>query len=96
MMAKIPEMSVAKIVGPTISVGAFASYVILTAITVVGMRVMLEVFTAKNVIIERLASDRFWFSDFICSIALMPSGVAAFPNPKKLAIKFDKMYPIAG
>lgn len=59
MMAKIPEMSVAKIVGPTISVGAFASYVILTAITVVGMRVMLEVFTAKNVIIGGLPQTGF-------------------------------------
>ncbi len=64
--------------------------------TVVGINVILEVFTAKKVIMERLASDLPPFSFFICSMALMPSGVAAFPSPKKFAMRFDKMYPIAG
>lgn len=50
--------------------------------TVVGINVMLEVFTAKKVIMERLASDLLPFSFFICSIALMPRVSQHFPTRK--------------
>ena len=92
-IAKIPDIKVAKMVGPTMSVGAFASYVILTAMTVVGIKVMLDVLTARKVIIERLASLRFRLSAFICSIALIPSGVAALPNPKSWPLNWIKYIP---
>lgn len=47
-MAPIPEISVAKMLGPTISVGVLEEYAIRTAITVVGMSVMQDVLTAKK------------------------------------------------
>ncbi len=71
-------------VTPTISVGFADSYVIRIEMTVVGISVMAEVFSAKNVTIERLAESFPPFNSFNCSIALIPSGVAAFPNPKKV------------
>src|SRR5690625_1375121 len=65
------------------------------AITFVGIRVKLEVFNAKKVIIDREATGES-LNFFISSIAFNPIGVAALPNPNKFAVKFDKIYPIAG
>src|SRR5690625_5190886 len=94
-MAPIDDTIVAIIVVPTISVGETESYCILIAITVVGIKVKLDVFSAKNVIIDRDAVSEP-LNAFICSIALMPIGVAALPNPKIFAVKLDNIYPIAG
>src|SRR5690625_3692885 len=88
-------MTVAMIVVPTISVGEIELYCILIAITVVGTSVKLDVFKARNVITERVAVS-VPLSCFICSIALMPIGVAALPKPNILAVKFEIIYPIAG
>lgn len=71
-------------VTPTISVGFADSYVIRIEMTVVGIKVIADVFNAKNVTIERLAESFPPFNSFNCSIALMPRGVAALPNPKNL------------
>src|SRR5690625_4407968 len=64
-------------------------------ITIVGNKVKLDVFNARNVIIEREATFDL-LNRFISSIAFNPSGVAAFPNPNIFAVIFDKIYPIAG
>src|SRR5690625_7239046 len=80
---------------PTISVGETESYCILIAMTVVGIIVKPDVFRAKNVIIDRDAVSEP-LNAFICSIALIPIGVAALPKPKIFAVKLDKIYPIAG
>lgn len=52
------DTNVAIMVAPTISVGAIESYFIRIAIMVVGINVTLDVFSAKNVIIDREASGR--------------------------------------
>lgn len=83
-------------VGPTISVGEAESYFIRIAMTVVGMIVKLEVLIARNVIIDLLAESLPPFSFFSCSMAFIPSGVAALPRPNIFAIIFDRIYPIAG
>ena len=89
------EMMEASKVALTISVGDWESYFIRTASSVVGLSVKLEVLTARKVIIERLAFGLL-LNFFISSIALIPIGVAALPSPKKLAVKLDKIYPMAG
>ncbi len=71
-------------VTPTISVGFADSYVIRIEMTVVGIKVIADVFNAKNVTIERLAESFPPFNSFNCSIALMPRGVVALPKPKKV------------
>lgn len=50
--------------------------------TVVGIKVIADVFNARNVTIERLAESFPPFNSFSCSIALIPRGVAALPSPK--------------
>lgn len=78
------------IVVPTISVGEADSYCIRIASTVVGMIVSPAVFIAKKVIIDLEAVSEP-DNSFICSIAFIPSGVAALPRPKIFAVKFDKI-----
>src|SRR5699024_9748625 len=89
-IALIVEIKVAIIVVPTISVGDTELYCIRIAITVVGIMVTLDVFKAKNVIIDREAVSEPP-NCFICSIALIPIGVAALPKPKTLAVMLDKI-----
>ena len=82
-------------VTPTISVGFADSYVIRIEMTVVGIKVIADVFNAKNVTIERLAESFPPFNSFNCSIALMPRGSLHYLN-QKFAIIFDKINPIDG
>lgn len=79
-MAAMVVAKVAIQVGATISVGCAEPAFRRMAITVAGISVSPDVFKARNVIIERLASGFLPFSSCSCSIALMPSGVAAFPS----------------
>lgn len=55
-----------------------------TPATVAGMSCMEAVFNTINRHISFVASVGF-LVDFILLTALIPSGVAAFPNPKKFA-----------
>lgn len=91
IIAAAVEQAVAAMVVPTISVGAAESYFMRMAIIVVGIKVKPDVLRASKVIIERLAESLPSFKAFNCSIALIPIGVAAFPNPKMLATMFDKI-----
>ena len=90
-MAPIAEQKDAINVGPTISVGDADSYFILMAITIVGISVILEVFIARKVIMERLATSSPPFNRFNSSIAFIPRGVAAFPSPNIFAIILESM-----
>ena len=58
------------------------------AIIVVGIICIDAVFKTINITIELDNSSLFLFSSCNDFIALIPSGVAAFPNPKKLATIF--------
>lgn len=89
-MAQTVEMSVARMVVPTISVGDVDPYCILIAITFVGISVTLDVFNARKVIIDRDATGEGCIL-FISSIAFNPIGVAAVPSPNKFAVKLDKI-----
>ena len=48
------------------------------------MIVKLDVLIAKKVIIDRDAESFPPFSNFNCSIALIPNGVAALPKPNMI------------
>src|SRR5690606_21753210 len=95
-MALVSANPVATSVVLTISVGLLELNWIRIAMTVVGINVNPAVLIARKVIIDREASSLFPFNLFICSIALIPNGVAAFPRPNKLAVKLDNIYPRAG
>ena len=84
------DTAVAIIVVPTISVGETELYCIRMAITVVGIIVKPEVFKARNVTID-LEAVSVPLNCFICSIALIPMGVAALPKPNILAVILDKI-----
>lgn len=74
--------------GNIIEVGLFDSNDILIAITVVGISCNEAVFINTNIAIELLSTFLLGFSFCNDSIALSPSGVEAFPNPKRFAIIF--------
>jgi hypothetical protein len=66
------------------------------AMIVVGMRVMLDVFMAKNVHIAGEAVSLSGFSSCNCFIALSPMGVAALPIPSISALMVINIELIAG
>jgi hypothetical protein len=74
--------------GPTISVGLAELKDSRMAIMVAGIKVIQEVFKARNVHMASEASDESRFNFCNSCIAFMPSGVAALPRPNILALKF--------
>lgn len=69
---------------------------VLIAITVVGISCMEAVFKSTSIAIELLKVDLFLFFSCRDSVALRPSGVAAFPRPKIFAIMFNEISSWAG
>lgn len=61
------------------------------ATMVVGIRVTLEVLMAKKVHIASEASLEWPFNSCSSFMAFKPKGVAALPNPKRLALTFMVM-----
>lgn len=79
--------------GATTLVGSVLSCIILNDIMVVGTKVTPHVLMTKKVIILRLAVSFSLFKVCNDSMAFSPKGVAALPNPNRLAIMFDDIKP---
>ncbi|MNJ70441.1 hypothetical protein D3C77_669010 [compost metagenome] len=81
---------------PTISAGLAEPKLIRIAINVVGINVILAVFSASSVHIAGVAFSLSGFKVWSSCIALIPIGVAALPSPSRFALIFERMNPIAG
>jgi len=90
------EQVVANKTEPTISEGFLEPAEALNAISVAGTIVTLDVFIAKKVHIASVAVSGLSFSRCNSCMAFNPKGVAAFPKPSILALKFIKIHPNAG
>jgi hypothetical protein len=90
------EQVVANKTAPIISEGFCEPVDALNAINVAGTIVTLDVFIAKNVHMASVAVSGLSFSRCNSCMAFRPKGVAAFPKPNILALKFIKMQPKAG
>jgi hypothetical protein len=81
---------------PTISTGFEEENASLIPIIVAGIKVIQEVFNAINVHIASDASGLLWFNSCNSCMAFIPKGVAAFPKPSMLALRFRIIAPMAG
>ena len=95
-MAATVEQQVAKSVVPIISVGFADPYSMRMPKIIVGIKVNPDVLIAKRVHMAALAVCLSGFKSCKACIAFRPIGVAAFPNPNKLAETLETIYPIAG
>ena len=86
------ETEVAIIDGRTISKGDMLIYFCLSIIMFMGKSCIEEIFIIINIHIDLVAVPIDLFSLFISFIAISPAGVAAQPNPIKLAVMFMHMY----
>src|ERR1044071_374516 len=93
---KIRLTSVARNVGIMMSVGFDEPIVRRIAMTVAGTSVSAVVLIVRNMHIAFVAVPATGLSLFSSSIALRPSGVAAFERPRKFAVMFITIAPIAG
>ncbi|MOA36429.1 hypothetical protein D3C78_1579520 [compost metagenome] len=96
IIAAVVAIAVASKVDPTISAALADPKFKRIAIRVVGINVMLAVLSASKVHMAGEAVSLSGFKSWSCCIALMPVGVAAFPNPSKLALILERIYPMAG
>lgn len=85
------EAVVAMSVDTTMFSGLADPKEVLRAIMVLGTKVTFEVFIARNVHIGREAALGVGLSFCNSFMALSPKGVAALPNPNKLAVRFIVM-----
>src|SRR5438067_280640 len=95
-MPRMRLTNVAKNVGMIMSVGFDEPSVRRIAITVAGTSVSAVVLIVRNMHIAFVAVPATGLSLFSSSIALSPSGVAAFESPRKFAVMFITIAPIAG
>src|SRR5581483_1752803 len=96
MIPTIRLTNVARNVGIIMSVGFAEPSVSRIAMTVAGTSVSAVVLIVRNMHIAFVAVPATGFNLFSSSIALRPSGVAAFESPRKFAVMFITMAPIAG
>ena len=96
MRAPSEEQVVANKVGTTIDVGSLELAAARSAMVVVGIMVSPEEQRTRKVHMAVLASSDRLFSSCRASMALMPKGVAALPNPRMLAPMASSIAPIAG
>src|ERR1017187_5959631 len=96
---KIPSIKLTKVarkVGTMMSVGLAEPRVSRIAITVAGTSVSAVVLIVRNMHIAFVAVPATGFSLLSSSIAFNPSGVAAFESPRKFAVMFITIAPMAG
>src|SRR5204863_1911321 len=96
IIAAIVAANVAIMQGIKISVAFLAPEAERNAIILTGINVSPEACRHKNIICALDAFTLSGFSSCKLSIALMPNGVAALSNPRRLAEKFIIMWPLAG
>src|SRR4051812_4940377 len=93
---RIRLTNVARNVGMMMSVGFELPRVSRIAITVAGTSVNAVVLIVRNMHMGFVAVPATGLSLLSSSIALSPSGVAAFERPRKFAVMFITIAPMAG
>ena len=96
MIPTMVEQPVATKVVGKIAAGSMDSWSARSPMMPVGNKANPLVLMARNRTMALVAVPCCLLSLFNSAIALMPNGVAAFPNPRALAAKFITIAPMAG